>query len=68
MRRVPYASTAEGGIGATIHCVVAAKNSKQGGLLSAFYAALSPGDRFVVEVVGIDCTTALESELEGCHP
>jgi hypothetical protein len=60
----PFASTAEGGIGAHLSCVVGWQNSLQGALLGN--SGLTPGQQFVVRVVGVDCTTVQESDLQSC--
>ena len=44
----PYASTREGGAGASIAYVPKGENSLQGGQLSALYSTLQTGDRFLV--------------------
>lgn len=62
----PFASTVEGGDGAHISCVVAFQNSLQGGYLNAFLSKLEYGQQFVVRVVGIDCSTVQETDLQGC--
>ena len=47
----PFASTFQGGLGASIRCVPAGTNSSQGGTLSHFYGMIIHGDEFDVEVI-----------------
>lgn len=47
----PFASTREGGAGASVRCVPSGTNSSQGGTLSQFYKNLKDGDYFCVKVV-----------------
>jgi Deoxyribonuclease NucA/NucB len=48
----PFASTLEGGLGATVAAVKPTENSSQGGTLGSFYTSkgIKDGDRFKVEV------------------
>jgi len=60
----PFASTAEGGTGATRFCVAAWQNSLQGALLR--WSGLTPGQQFVVRVSGVNCSSVTASDLQGC--
>ncbi|KAH8810077.1 hypothetical protein F5882DRAFT_434625 [Hyaloscypha sp. PMI_1271] len=62
----PFASTVEGGTGAHKSCVVGFQNSLQGGKLGPFLSKLTYGEQFVVRIVGINCATVQESDLQGC--
>lgn len=64
----PFKSTVEGGAGAWTRCVTAWQNQLQGHYLGSWYAAngLVAGSRFVVRVVGLDCSTVQPTDLQGC--
>jgi hypothetical protein len=63
----PFKSTAEGGAGAWISCVVGWENTAQGHYLGSWYSEnVSPGDQFIVRVTNLDCNTVQAAHLQGC--
>ncbi|RYP65655.1 hypothetical protein DL771_008207 [Monosporascus sp. 5C6A] len=50
----PFASTLEGGAGATLRCVDPSENNSQGGSLSSFYQTIAAGTSFNIVVRGYD--------------
>ncbi len=50
----PFASTLEGGAGATLRCVNPSENNSQGGSLSSFYQTIAAGTAFNIVVRGYD--------------
>jgi len=63
----PFRSTAEGGTGAWISCVVAWENNAQGHYLGSWYSEnVKPGDQFIVRVTNLDCATVQAADLQGC--
>jgi hypothetical protein len=46
----PFATTSEGGAGASVAAVPTLEQSSQGGTLSGFYSSLKAGDKFKVAV------------------
>jgi len=59
----PFASTSQGGTGASIASVPADEQNKQGQDLSIFYSTIQPGDWFLVVVVLNDGRTSLHTTL-----
>lgn len=65
----PYKSTLEGGASAWTRCVTAWENQLQGYHLNSWYSdvGILPGDQFIVRVLGLDCATVKEDDLQGCE-
>jgi hypothetical protein len=66
----PFASTAEGGKSSThVGCIVAFQNGAQGDYLKQFINDynLKPGDKFEVQIAGIDCDTVKDDQIPGCN-
>ncbi|WYZ42163.1 hypothetical protein EsH8_V_001058 [Colletotrichum jinshuiense] len=65
----PYKSTLEGGASAWTRCVTAWENQLQGYHLNSWYSdvGILTGDQFIVRVLGLDCATVKEDDLQGCE-
>ena len=64
----PFKSTVEGGQGAWIRCVTNRQNSLQGIYLNSWYSdkGLKSGDKFIVRVTNLDCSTVKSTDLQSC--
>ncbi|UNI19373.1 hypothetical protein JDV02_005559 [Purpureocillium takamizusanense] len=64
----PFNSVMEGGPGAHVACVSEHANGGGGDLLTKLLRGKHKGFKFLVEVVGIDCTKVKESDVPACNP